>query len=70
MCSERGLGSACRERSVHRPETCCCPVPQSVEVIIKRIQILSFEPSTGGGPNATKRFPLHDSFPNEDRQAA
>ncbi len=48
MCSERGPGPASRERPVDQPETCYCPVPESVAVILKRIQILSFEPSTGG----------------------
>jgi hypothetical protein len=70
MCSERSLGSASRERPVDRLETCYCPVPESVQVILKRIQILSFEASMGVGPNAAKRSPLHASFPNEDRQAA
>jgi hypothetical protein len=70
MCSERGLGSAYSERPVDRLEPCYCPVPESVQVILKRIQILSFEASIGVGPNAAKRSPLHASFPNEDRQAA
>ena len=69
MCSERGLGSASRERPVDRPEI-YCPVPESVEAILKRIQILSFEAFTGGVSNAATRSPLHASFPNEDRQAA
>jgi len=70
MCSERGLGSASRERPVDRPKTYYCPVPESVEVILKTIQILSFEASTGGVSNAAIRSPLHASSPNEDRQAA
>ena len=70
MCSERGLSSATSERPVDRLQTCYCPVPESVHVILKRIQILSFEASMGVGPNAAKRSPLHASFPSEDRQAA
>ncbi len=73
MCSERGLGSASSERPVDRLDTCYCPVPESVQVILKRIQILSFEASEasmGVGPNAAKHSLLHASFPNEDRQAA
>jgi hypothetical protein len=69
MCSERGLGSASSERPVDRLQTCCCPVPESVQVILKRIQILSFEASMGVGPNAAKRSPSHASFPSEDPQA-
>jgi hypothetical protein len=70
MCSERSLGSAYSERPVDRLEPCYCPVPESVQVILKRIQILSFEASMEVGPNAAKRSPLHASFRNEDRQAA
>jgi len=70
MCSERSFGSASSERPVDRLETCYCPVPESVQVILKRIQILSFEASIGVGPNAAKHSPLHASFPNDDRQAA
>lgn len=70
MCSERGLGSAACERPVDRPKTYYCPVPESVEVILKRIQILSFEASTAGVLDAAIRSPLHASFPNEDLQAA
>ena len=70
MCSERSLGSAYSERPVDRLEPCYCPVPELVQAILKRIQILSFEASIGVGPNAAKRSPLHASFPNEDRQAA
>ena len=70
MCSERGLRSASSERPVDRSETCYCPVPESVQVILKRIQILSFEASMGVVPNAAKCSPLHASFPKEDRQAA
>ena len=70
MCYERGLGSASSEGPVDRLEPCYCPVPESVQVILKRIQILSFEASIGVGPNAAKRSPLHASFRNEDHQAA
>jgi len=70
MCSERGLGSASSERPVDRFETCYCPVPGSVQLILKRIQILSFEGSIGVGPNAAKRSPMHASFSNEDRRVA
>ena len=70
MCSERSLGSASRERPVDQLESCYCPVPESVQVILKRIQILSFEASIGVGPNAAKCSPSRASFPNEDRQAA
>jgi len=69
MCSERGLGSASRERPVDRWAICYYPVPESFQVILRRIQILSFEASTGGVANAL-RLPPHSSFPNEDRQAA
>jgi len=70
MCSERSFGSASSERPVDQLESCYCPVPESVHVILKRIQILSFEASMGVGTNAAKRSPLRASFPNEDRQAA
>lgn len=65
MCFERGLGSASRERPVDRPEPCYCLVPESVQVILERIQILSFEASTGG-QNAVKPFPLSAPVPNGD----
>jgi hypothetical protein len=58
MCSERSLGSAYSERPVDRLEPCYCPVPESVQVILKRIQILSFEASMGVGPNAAKCSPF------------
>ncbi len=70
MWSERSLGSASSERPVDQLESCYCPVPGSVQLILKRIQILSFEASIGVGPNAAKHSPLHASFPNDDRQAA
>jgi len=70
MWSERSLGSASSERPVDQLESCYCPVPGSVQLILKRIQILSFEASIGVGPNAAKRSPLHASFSNEDRQVA
>jgi hypothetical protein len=70
MCSERGLGSASRERPVDRPETCYCPVPESVQVILKRIQMLSFADCTEGGPYAGNCTPVHAWFSQEDAQAA
>jgi hypothetical protein len=70
MWSERGLGSASSERPVDRLETCYCAVPGPVQVILKRIQILSFEASMEVGPNVAKRSLLHASFPDEDRPAA
>ena len=70
MCSERALGCASRERPVDQWEICNCSAPESFQVILRRIQILSFEASTGGVSNAAIRSPLHASFPNEDRQAA
>jgi hypothetical protein len=69
MWSERGLGSASSERPVDRLETCYCAVPGPVQVILKRIQILSFEASMEVGPNPARRSPLHVSR-KEDRQAA
>jgi hypothetical protein len=41
MCSERDLGSAARERPVDRPKICYCSVPESVQIVLRRIQILS-----------------------------
>ena len=70
MCSERGLGSVSRERPVDQWAICYCPVPESFRVILRRIQILSFEASAGGVANAAIGSPLHSSFPSEDRQAA
>lgn len=70
MCSERSLGSASRERPVDGPETCCCLVPDSVQVILKRIQILSFDASRGGGPETGKRSLSHSPQPNEVPPAA
>lgn len=70
MCSERSLGSASRERPVDRPETCHCTVPDSVQVLLRRIQIISFEASRGGGPDTGKRSSLHGSPPNEILPAA
>jgi hypothetical protein len=53
MCSERDWGSAERERPVDRPGTCWCSAPESIQVILRRIQILSFDDSmvgrAGGG---------------------
>jgi hypothetical protein len=43
MCLERNFGSAC-ERPVDKPATCHCSVPESVQVVLRRIQILSFDP--------------------------
>ncbi len=70
MCSERSLGSASRERPVDRPETCCCRVPESVQVILKRIEMLSFADYTEGGPYLDNRTRLHGPFAREPARAA
>ena len=46
MCSERDFGSATRERPVDRPGICYCSVPESIQVVLRRIQILSFDDFT------------------------
>ena len=43
MCSELDLGSAARERPVDHPRSCRCSVPESIQIVVRRIQILSFE---------------------------
>ena len=56
MCSERDLVSAARERPVDRPRLCHCSVPESIQVVLRRIQILSFDDFTkvgSGGGNIT-----------------
>jgi len=70
MCSERGPSSAFRERPVDRRERCYCSVPESVQVILRKIQILSFESPAGGGSNAVKRSSFTCFVPNENRYAA
>jgi hypothetical protein len=50
MCSERYWGSAARERPVDRLGICCCSAPESIQVVLKRIQILSFDASTVSRP--------------------
>jgi len=70
MSYERGMVPISRERLVDRPATCYSLVPESVEAILGRIQILSFEGSAGGQHNAAKPFPLPPSSPNENRKTA
>lgn len=56
MCSERDLVSGMRERPVDRPGICYCSVPESVQVVLRRVQILSFDDFTtvgSGGGNMT-----------------
>ena len=64
MCSERDLISAIRERPVDRPEICHCPVPESIQVLMRRIQILSFDDFTRVGSAvgniASEHAPSHD----------
>ena len=52
MCSERDLGNTARERPVDRPGMCHCSVPESIQVVLRRIQILSFDDFTTVGPSA------------------
>jgi hypothetical protein len=49
MCSERDLGSAPHERPVDRPKICHCSVPESIQVVLRRIQILTFDDFTRVG---------------------
>jgi hypothetical protein len=53
MCSEQDLVTAMRERPVDRPGICHCSVPESVQIVLRRVQILSFDDFTevgsGGG---------------------
>lgn len=70
MSSGCGIDSDLRERPVDRPTTCYRPVPQSVEVVLRRIQILCFDTLTEGGHNAAKRIPLTAPLPNDDRKTA
>jgi hypothetical protein len=56
MCSERDLVSAARERPVDRPGICHCSAPESIQVVLRRVQILSFDDFTKvgyGGGNIT-----------------
>ena len=54
MCSERDLISAARERPVDRPGICHCSAPESIQVALRRIQILSFDDFTRVGLGAGK----------------
>lgn len=67
MCSERDFGSATRERPVDRPGICYCSVPESIQVVLRRIQIPSFDDFTkvaSGGGNVTLVEPpsRHDAM--------
>jgi hypothetical protein len=62
MCSERDLRSALREGPVDRKGVCYCSVPEAVQVLIKKIQILSFDESTGVGSAAENIVPIHTLF--------
>jgi hypothetical protein len=53
MCSERDFGSATRERPVDRPGICYCSVPESIQVVLRKVRILSFEDLTIVGPGAS-----------------
>jgi hypothetical protein len=63
MCSERDLISAARERPVDRPGICHCSAPESIQVALRRIQILSFDDFTevrsGGGNLTSVKPPSH-----------
>ena len=52
MCSERDLGAAFREGPVDRQEICYCSVPEAVQVVLRKVQILSFADPRGVGPAA------------------
>jgi hypothetical protein len=49
MCSERDLRSTIREGPVDRQGICYCSVPESIQVVLRKIRILSFEDSSGVG---------------------
>jgi hypothetical protein len=49
MCSERDLGRSLREGPVDRAGVCHCSMPESVQVVLRKIQILSFDNSAGVG---------------------
>ena len=70
MCSERHVGLPSGERPVDRPEACYCLLPELVQMTLKRIQILSFEVFTGGGPNAGKCSRCMPRLPKEVPEAA
>ena len=63
MCTERDSGSAARERPVDRPGICHCSVPESIQVVRRRIQILSFDDFTavgfGAGNITSANAPSH-----------
>lgn len=66
MCTERDAGSAARERPVDRPGICCCSVPESVQVVLRRIQILSFDPCTIGVTGSRNSVEaVEDSSPSD-----
>jgi hypothetical protein len=48
MCSERDWGSVAHERPVDRPGICCCSAPELIQIILRRVQILSFDDFHGG----------------------
>lgn len=49
MCSERDLRSALREGPVDRQGTCYCSLPETVRVVLRKVEILSFDEHTGVG---------------------
>lgn len=49
MCSERDVRAALREGPVDRRGVCCCSVPDSVQVILRKVEILSFDDPKGVG---------------------
>jgi hypothetical protein len=54
MCSERDLKAVLREGPVDRQGVCYCSVPESVQVILRKVQILSFDDRKGVGYAANK----------------
>lgn len=52
MCTERDVGLAARERPVDRPRICYCAVPESIQAVLRRILILSFDDFTKVGSGA------------------
>ena len=69
MCSERDFRCALREGPVDRDRVCYCSVPEAVQVVVRKVQILSFDESMRIGSAADNSVPAHAPFRSEGKAA-
>ena len=55
MCFERDSISATRERPVDQPKSCQCSIPESIQIVARRIQMLSFDDLAPVGSGEEKK---------------